>query len=211
LTTNKTIYIIRHGQTDFNLRGIVQGSGIDSDLNQTGVNQANQFYEAFQHIDFDHIYTSELKRTHQSVERFISSGNSWSILPELNEINWGVFEGLETTPESKLAFHEVIKSWRLGELDKPIEGGESPLEMYSRQEIGWNKIIQSQHKKILICMHGRAMRSFLSLVLKTDLREMDQYPHSNLCVYHIEHVTGDVFKMVSKNDVSHLEKTATPS
>ncbi|HNU42529.1 MAG TPA: histidine phosphatase family protein, partial [Cyclobacteriaceae bacterium] len=32
----KKIYIIRHGQTDFNLKGIVQGSGVDSSLNVRG-------------------------------------------------------------------------------------------------------------------------------------------------------------------------------
>ncbi|MFT5802452.1 MAG: broad specificity phosphatase PhoE, partial [Nonlabens sp.] len=30
-------YFIRHGQTDYNLRGIVQGSGIDSELNENGI------------------------------------------------------------------------------------------------------------------------------------------------------------------------------
>ncbi|MEM6877731.1 MAG: histidine phosphatase family protein, partial [Bacteroidota bacterium] len=32
----QTVYIVRHGQTDYNLRGIVQGSGVDSSLNDTG-------------------------------------------------------------------------------------------------------------------------------------------------------------------------------
>jgi probable phosphoglycerate mutase len=41
---NKLIYIIRHGETDFNKLGIVQGSGIDSDLNPRGVQQAANFY-----------------------------------------------------------------------------------------------------------------------------------------------------------------------
>ncbi|EJF08716.1 histidine phosphatase family protein, partial [Pontibacter sp. BAB1700] len=32
----KKIYLIRHGQTDFNLQGIVQGSGVDASLNELG-------------------------------------------------------------------------------------------------------------------------------------------------------------------------------
>jgi broad specificity phosphatase PhoE len=205
LTTNKTIYLIRHGQTDFNLRRIVQGSGIDSDLNETGRKQAQQFFEAYGHIPFDHIYTSELKRTHQSVEAFINTGMSWSILSELNEINWGIYEGLETTPASKQAFNNIVESWSAGELEKPISGGESPIEMYNRQVLGWDKICQSSHERILICMHGRAMRSFLSLILQTNLSDMDQYPHTNLCLYQIEEIENSAYEIRLKNDVRHLQ------
>lgn len=204
MTTNKTIYLIRHGQTDYNLKGIVQGSGIDSDLNETGKKQAQLFYDAYGHIAFDHIYTSELKRTHQSVAPFINEGKQWSQLPELNEINWGVFEGLESTPASREAFMEIVSSWRNGQLDKPIEGGESPLTMFNRQQKGWEKIQQSNHSTILICMHGRAMRSFLSLILSTHLSEMDQYPHTNLCLYQLEKNGESTCKLIVGNDVNHL-------
>ena len=40
----KEIYIIRHGETELNRLGIVQGRGVDSDLNDTGRAQAEAFY-----------------------------------------------------------------------------------------------------------------------------------------------------------------------
>jgi probable phosphoglycerate mutase len=40
----KTIYLIRHGETDYNRRGVVQGSGVDSDLNEMGQAQATAFF-----------------------------------------------------------------------------------------------------------------------------------------------------------------------
>ena len=49
----KTIYLIRHGETEFNRMGIVQGSGIDSDLNETGILQARAFFETYRHITFN--------------------------------------------------------------------------------------------------------------------------------------------------------------
>ena len=70
----KKIYIIRHGQTDFNLKNIVQGSGVDSSLNERGIAQASAFFDAYQHIKFDKVYTSVLQRTGQSVQRFIDLG-----------------------------------------------------------------------------------------------------------------------------------------
>ena len=63
MNTKKTIYIIRHGETDYNRQGIIQGSGVDSDLNETGRIQAEKFFKAYHHIPFDKVYTSELKRT----------------------------------------------------------------------------------------------------------------------------------------------------
>ena len=203
MATNKTIYLIRHGQTDYNLKGIVQGSGIDSDLNAFGRKQAEAFYQTYRHIPFDHIYTSELKRTGQSVAPFVKAGRHLTQLKALNEINWGVFEGRPSTPESRIAFNKVVTSWREGSVDIPIEGGESPLAMYERQKSGWEIIKSSPHSNILVCMHGRAMRSFLSLMLDTSLADMDQYPHTNLCLYVLDVIGGEA-KLVRKNDVAHL-------
>ncbi len=205
MTTNKRIYLIRHGQTDYNLKGIVQGSGIDSDLNATGVKQARLFYQTYKDVKFDFVYTSELKRTQQSVSGFIHDGLEWGRLSELNEINWGVFEGLETTPESRKAFQQIVASWRDGELHTPIEGGESPIDMYTRQKRGWEKIEADGFENILVCMHGRAMRSFLSLLLQTPLQNMDQYPHSNLCLYVLEKNGTEACKLITANSVDHLE------
>ena len=71
---NKTLYIVRHGQTDLNKRGIIQGRGMDTDLNDEGRNQAKAFFDAYRSVPFDKIYISELKRTQQSVQAFIDLG-----------------------------------------------------------------------------------------------------------------------------------------
>ena len=70
----KTLYIIRHGQTDFNKQGIIQGRGINTDLNETGRKQGAAFFNAYKDIPFDKIYISELKRTQQTVQQFIDLG-----------------------------------------------------------------------------------------------------------------------------------------
>src|SRR5690606_41217146 len=53
-----------------NLKGIVQGRGIDSPLNETGKKQAEAFYAHYRDVAFDKIYTSTLLRTHQTVAPF---------------------------------------------------------------------------------------------------------------------------------------------
>lgn len=204
LTTKKTIYIIRHGQTDYNLKGIIQGSGVDSDLNEKGRKQAASFFRAYHHIHFDKIYCSELKRTQQSVHEFTEKGIPMEVLSELNEINWGMMEGLKASREQTLQYERIIKDWKAGLLDRTIANGESPNALQKRQAIGLKKIMEKDSEKtVLIAMHGRAMRSFLSLILGTNLSDMDQYKHNNLCLYVVEY-DGTAFKLKVHNSQEHL-------
>ena len=89
----KKIYLTRHGQTDFNNQGIVQGSGVDSDLNETGKAQANALFKVYGHLKFDKVYISNLKRTQQSVQKFLDLNIPCEKLSGLNEISWGSREG----------------------------------------------------------------------------------------------------------------------
>ncbi len=201
----KTIYLIRHGQTDFNKQGIVQGSGIDSDLNFEGQEQARKFYEAHKHVPFEKIYVTELKRTHQSVAPFSTQNIPLEIVPELNEINWGILEGKVPNEENTQAFLSILSKWREGILDISIEDGETPMNMFERQKRGLSKIMESDHEKILICMHGRAMRSFLCLLTGKHLKEMDDFAHDNLCLYVLEEKGNNNFEILIHNQLDHLK------
>src|ERR1700748_1182333 len=125
---NKTLYIVRHGQTDFNKQGIIQGRGIDTDLNDEGRRQAEMFYEAYQSVPFDKIYISALKRTQQSIQQFIDKGIPYEKLSGLDELAWGIYEGQPSTPETKAAFLKIMRDWVGGKLDEKFENGESPNE-----------------------------------------------------------------------------------
>jgi probable phosphoglycerate mutase len=181
----KTIYLIRHGQTDFNKMGIVQGCGVDTDLNATGRLQAQRFYEAYTHLSFEPIFVSRLRRTHQTVAPFAENKNTpVKIVPELDEINWGIMEGIAPTPESTAQFHEIVASWRNGNLHTAVEGGETPAALYERQILGLKTIEANiSDKPALVCMHGRAMRSFLCLLTNHPLHLMDDFEHHNVCLY----------------------------
>lgn len=204
MNAKKTIYIIRHGETDYNKRGIIQGSGVDSDLNDMGRLQASKFHQAYHHIAFDKVYSSELKRTIQSVEPFIDQGHSHEVMPEFNEINWGIFEGKVSTPESHRHYLNIVADWKAGLIDRSIEGGESPRDLQRRQEQGLQKLMEREHERqLLLCMHGRAMRSFLCLLTGEPLSSMDQFKHSNLCLYVVQENSGN-FEIVEANSVDHL-------
>lgn len=203
--TTKKIYLIRHGQTDFNLKGIVQGSGVDSSLNAKGMAQARAFFEMYKQIAFDKIYTSTLKRTRESVSGFIELGIPTESLSGLNEISWGTKEGQPITLEEDQYYHWMLDQWRLGNTHERIEGGESPEDVVKRQQEALAKILAgTDEEQILICMHGRAIRILLTQLLNYPLKSMDMFEHENLCLYLLEQ-TGTQFTVRKYNDTTHLK------
>ena len=201
----KTIYLIRHGETDLNKRGVVQGRGMDTDLNDYGRKQAEAFYNMYKDVPFDKIYTSTLKRTHQTVRRFIDKGISWTQYAGLDELAWGIYEGKESTDDMRNAFTKMTDGWSKGELHLKFEGGESPLEVRERQlEVLEKLIAETEAKNILICMHGRAMRLFLCLLTNRPISEMDEFPHQNTTLYKL-HFDDKNFSIVDFHNTDHLK------
>lgn len=202
----KKVYLIRHGQTDFNLQNVVQGSGIDSSLNLTGQTQAEKFFQHYQDIPFDKIYTSALKRSQESVAGFVQKGIPTEAHEALNEINWGSREGTKITLEEDQYYHDMLRAWQEGKTDLPIAGGESPEELARKQREFLKLLISREDEEnVLICMHGRAMRIFLCLLLNYPLRCMDVFPHKNLALYKL-HFTGSFFRIADFLNLAHLKE-----
>ncbi|NCD71935.1 histidine phosphatase family protein [Mucilaginibacter agri] len=201
----KTLYIVRHGQTDLNKQGIVQGRGMNTDLNDEGRRQADLFFKAYNNVAFDKIYISTLKRTQQSIQGFIDKGIPYEKLEGLDELAWGVHEGQASTPETKAAFLQLMRDWTAGRLDVKFENGESPNEVKARQEKALDHIMsQPDEKTVLICMHGRAMRLLLCLLTNQPLTKMESFPHQNLVLYKVTY-DGDKFDIVDFNNSIHLK------
>lgn len=201
----RTIFFLRHGQTDFNVRGIVQGSGVDSGLNDTGRRQAERFFAAYGHIPFDKVYTSTLRRTHESVSRFLELGLPHESHAGLNEISWGVREGTRITMDEDAEYRYVLGQWAAGNTAARLEGGESPDEVAARQRLFIELLTsRTDQQTVLVCMHGRALRVMLCQLLGYPLSCMDGFEHSNLCLYKLE-FTGSLFTVRNFLDVSHLQ------
>ena len=200
----KKIYIIRHGQTDYNLQNIVQGSGVDSSLNPKGRTQAKAFFEQYKTVPFDKIYTSTLKRTTESVQHFLGLGIPSESLEGLNEICWGNKEGYKITPEEDQYYHYMLKQWQLGNTSLRIEGGESPDDVVKRMQPAVDYVMSKDNEKtILVCMHGRAIRILLCILMDYPLKSMDMFEHENLCLYLLNR-SDEGFAIERHNDISHL-------
>ena len=204
--TQKSIYLIRHGETDYNRRGIVQGSGVDSDLNEMGQAQAMAFFQAYQHVPFRKIYVSGLRRTYQTAEPFIDLGIPYEKLTGLNEISWGLMEGKAPGNLDNEYYRTLIEAWSAGNTALPTDGGESPEQVEARQRVAIDVILSHPDETpVLITMHGRAMRILLCWITNRPLAQMDYFEHSNLCLYKLRYdYNTQTFDIELSNDTAHL-------
>lgn len=201
---HKDIYIVRHGQTDYNKLHIVQGSGVDSSLNDTGRKQALAFYQKYRTVNFDVVLTSKLVRTHQTMQHFIQDGLPWEQFAEINEMAWGIHEGKKSNPSMMAEYKAMTQAWRDGDYDARITGGESALELSLRLIEFVNHLKTRSESNILVCSHGRAMRCLMTILNQVDLHKMDEFPHNNTGLYLVDY-QPDFFQFRLENDLSHLE------
>lgn len=203
------LYLVRHGQTEYNRLGKVQGSGVDADLNETGWMQARAFFQAYRDVPFKKVFASSLKRAQQSVHGFTAAGIATVYRPELNEIGWGDLEGQIPTSERKKVFKSLISRWDAGDTGAKMEGGESPDEVATRQEPFLRDLTLEESGPILICMHGRAMRILLCQLMGWPLFQMNHYPHQNLGLYRLMWAgfPDGPSRLTQQNCLQHLTKS----
>lgn len=138
------IYVVRHGQTDWNKENILLGS-TNKPLNEIGIKQAYQLKEKLKKIKFDHIITSTLERAVETAN--IVSNNGPIITNEkLKERDYGKLEG--TRPKN-ISYYWDIK---INSTDYSVESLQDFLTRIF-EEINQIKEIYNQDENILIVTH----------------------------------------------------------
>ena len=201
----KKIYLIRHGETELNRLHIVQGSGVDSSLNDTGRGQGRAFYNCYKDIDFQLVMTSALKRTSETVADFIEAKIPWETYPELNEMGWGIHEGKSGQPWMKDEYERVNSAWSSGDFSARMEEGESAAELAERLSKFVEILKKRPEERILICSHGRSISALMCLLKGWSLTEMKQFKSHNTALY-IGNFDGEKFEFEVESDRSHLGK-----
>lgn len=203
----QTVYLIRHGQTDFNLQDKVQGSGHDTSLNQTGLAQAMAFHRHYAGTPFDAFYCSLLQRSRQTLVPFLEDANYQGVTLHqregLNEFNWGIFEG-GSFGDFDRVYRQLVLEWKSGNEAAAPPGGDSPASVRLRMQPVVDELVHGSSQMPLLCLHGRALRLLLCLMTGQPSSGMDEFDHSNLCLYVLEREPQG-YRVVKANDTTHLQ------
>lgn len=152
------VCIARHGETDWNVAGILQG-WLDVPLNDQGRRQAYEMLASFAHSDFSKVYSSSLVRSRETAE--IIARSLRLALPEyhdgLKERNFGAIQGI---PKAELAELNPVLLQQILKRNPAtfFEQGESMDEFADRVLDAITDIArQNSGKRILAITHGWTM------------------------------------------------------
>ena len=198
-----TIYIVRHGQTEWNLLGKTQGHG-NSDLTPKGIEQAELLADSMTKYPIDYIYSSDLGRAYQTAEII---GNKLNIEVEkteaLREMNFGTWEGriikdiIEEDPE-------LYKMWRNEPHLAKIPQGETLSQIKERTDAFIKEINKKYDgKHIVLVTHSLCARIMLLSFLDSDVKNIYRINQANTALNIIE--LRDYGPVVMKmNDTTHI-------
>lgn len=191
------LYIIRHGETDWNVKRRFQGHS-DIPLNEEGRRLARLTAEALKEVPFARIYTSPLKRASETAA-IIKGARQIPIIeePRIIEIGFGEYEGLCCAKEH----YNIPDPAFMNFFDKPEEyqppkGAESIEALRERtadflEELVHNK--EMEDETILISTHGAALRGLLAYINHTKLADFwGGGVHKNCAVTIVEARQGTV-------------------
>lgn len=198
------LYIIRHGETDWNREKRTQGCGNDLPLNQKGIEQAAKLGKRFKNIPIDAIYSSDLKRalqTAQELSRTTSAGITAS--KSLREMNFGCWEGL-TSSEIRSRYNSVYEIWRDRPLDAVIPRAEKLIDIQKRALSTIHEIIlRHGGKNIVIVTHGITAKVLIVSMLGIDISMYNRIRLDNTSVSQVE-VYDNYSALTLLNDTCHL-------
>jgi broad specificity phosphatase PhoE len=158
------IWLVRHGQTDWNLEGRFQGQ-LDVPLNDIGMDQVRVFAENLGDRAFCALYSSDLLRARQTAEIISGHVN----LPikfdrRLREISQGQVEGLLLSEVSQ-KFGNELNERRINPVHSRMPGGESVSEVAERVKFAMDDIARAHPTEpVLVASHGLAIATMLCRV-----------------------------------------------
>lgn len=207
--TETTLYLVRHGETEYNRLRIMQGRRINSVLNATGEAQAEALAMRLADVAFDAIYSSTLNRAGQTAIAVAAYQSNIPVfhLSDLEEMSWGVLEGEPASEKLTAILEDVHKHWQAGDYAYRIEEGESILEVQARALRALQLIVEKHAgQTILIVAHGRLLRVLLASVLEGyGLARMQDIKHTNTAINKLVYQDGR-YEALLLNDTAHLEQ-----
>jgi probable phosphoglycerate mutase len=174
----QTIFLIRHGESEWNRDGRVQGYQ-NSGLSELGIRQAKRLKKRLNNEFIDHIASSTAGRALQTCSRAMGSKANVEMCERLREINLGIWEGKKITYLRK-KYPRQVETWYHTPSRLRIEGGETMLA-FRRRIAGEMSRIRREHQDetIAIFTHGGVICTYLTYLLGMKLDDMWSFKIKN--------------------------------
>lgn len=159
------LYIVRHGETDTNFEGRINGMSTDKPLNAKGIEQVKALKEHLDINQFDEVYSSPLKRAMETAQILNDGVHEIKQDKRLYEADYGSWDGrteVEMRKQYPDAFDE--NNFLLPCYTKYAKDGEEYDHVYQRVEDFMNDMAKKGDEKILVVCHGFVSRAFLKVV-----------------------------------------------
>ncbi|WP_252236475.1 histidine phosphatase family protein [Clostridium sp. CH2] len=198
-----TLFLTRHGETEWNIAGRLQGSK-DSPLTERGLNQAKSLRDRLKNEKIDIIYASPIKRALDTA-KIISEPNNTPIVTcdELKEIGFGEYEGKYIKDLPKIGENNFLEEMFSGNHEVKGIDGETLLDVKNRTFKKLGSILEKEKdKNILIVTHGMALKVIMSYFTEFERELKGVYGQASLTKIVRD---KDNFNILSKNDRSHTE------
>ena len=161
------IYLVRHGQTDWNIEKKTQGH-TDIPLNGTGKRQAEELAEKIADLKIDRIISSDLLRARETAEIINKKFKKEITLDSrIREINYGELEGV---PRDTL----TQDIWDIFNTNPEKLKAENKTHIYERIK-GFFEDIENSNDNILIVTHGGALRMMMYYAQNKEEFDNDKY------------------------------------
>src|ERR1700754_4407196 len=170
--TDKLLVLVRHGQSEWNLKNLFTGWR-DVDLTEQGVAEAREAGRKLkaQGLEFDVAYTSALKRAQRTLDLVLEEmGATVPIIRDqaLNERDYGDLSGLNKDDARKKWGEEKVLVWRRS-FDVPPHGGESLKDTLARTLPYYVQEVLPcvlRGERTLVAAHGNSLRALIMVLEK---------------------------------------------
>lgn len=177
------LFLIRHGQTDWNLKGKIQGS-YDSELNEAGIIQAEELSKKIieNNYEFSKIYSSRQKRAMKTAQILSKATNvDYIQINGLEEMNLGEWEGLSWA-EVKEKYPSEYDEWYKHRRYTKTPNGESYQDMLERVLISIRNIIKENCSNVAIITHSAVIMCLQCFITNTPFNEMTKFSVDNTTI-----------------------------
>lgn len=181
------LFLIRHGQTDWNIEGKIQGS-CDIELNAAGIKQAEELSNKVleNKYIFSRIYSSPQRRAVKTAEILSKAANvEYVPLEGLEEINFGEWEGL-TWPEVREKYPTEYEEWYKNRRYTKPPKGESYQDMLQRVLTAMHKIIRENCDNVVIVTHSAVIMCIQCCLTDTPFNKMTKFKAENTSITEID-------------------------